>query len=222
VPGGAAAARQQSRAHSRSRGTWCPTSSARGPRRHHRSRPRPRLRRTSRPLLDAVARGKTVTHIFVTHTHSRPFPQRSLGSRRQPGALVLAEGSAPGPGPAPPPYRRGAAHGREQRRRLPFPIARSPDGEVVNRPGLEPSRAVDDGPAIPPTTWPLRCKEADLLFLGRSRYWPGRRPWSRPAGWGDERLHGLAAKARAARSEPVYLPRPRRPPCARRPVSWQY
>ena len=140
-------------------------------------------------LLDAV-RGETVTHIFVTHTHrdhSPAVPRIKAAT----GALVLAEG----PHRAARPLHIGEAPRLDASNDTEFrPIARSPTARSSRGPGWTIEAVTTPGHTA--NHMAFAYKEANLLVLGRPCHGvvDARR---RAAGRGDERLHGLAGKARA-------------------------
>ena len=162
-------------------------------------------------LLDAV-RGETVTHIFVTHTHrdhSPAVPANQGGDRGRGAGRRAASRRAAAQ------YRRGAAPRRQQRYRVP---ARPRAGR---RRGRRPAR----GWTIEAVTTPghtanhmaFALKEGEPAVLRRSCDGVVDAD-RRAAGWRDERLHGLAAEARArARSRSICPAMAAR--CARRRAS---
>ena len=168
--------------------------------------PGPDDERMSQALLDAV-RGETVTHIFVTHTH-RDHSPTPRAIKAATGAAVYAEG----------PHR--AARPRFEARsqsRNPAPTAiqaghrARPTATSSNGDGwaLEAVRR----PATPPTTWRLRWPGTQICCSRRSCH--GLVDLDRgAAGRRDERLHGLARKARAAPGDDLLSGTWRGPRCA--------
>ena len=152
-------------------------------------------------LLDAV-RGETVTHIFVTHTH-RDHSPAVPAIKAATGAQVLAEG----------PHRASR----------PLHAGEAPRMEASNDTDFRPDRALADGEVVSGTGWTIEaldharphrephgvCAEgSEPHLLRRSR--DGLVDLDRrAAGRRDERLHELAAQARAAAGADLSA-RPRR------------
>ena len=152
-------------------------------------------------LLDAV-RGETVTHIFVTHTH-RDHSPAVPAVKAATGAIVLAEG----PHRAARPLHIGEAKRLDASADMDFAPDRAlADGEVVTGDGWSHRGSGDAGPH----RQPHGLRAAGRRYSVRRRSRDGVGDVDRcAAGWRDERLHGVAAQARAAFGEDLF-PRPRR------------
>ena len=141
-------------------------------------------------LLDAV-RGETVTHIFVTHTHrdhSPAVPRIKAAT----GAVVLAEG----PHRPARPLNIGEAPRLDASNDTEFQPDRAlADGEVVTGRRLDHRGGHDARPHREPHGVRIEGGRSAVLRRSRDGVVDADR---RAAGRRDERLHGLAAKARAA------------------------
>ena len=140
-------------------------------------------------------RGETVTHIFVTHPIA--ITRRRCGRSRPRPAPWCWRGAAPGRASAP--YRRSPR--LDAGGDLTFqPDQQLADGEMVTCAGLPLEAVATPGHTANHMAYALRgttfCSPAITSWRGRPRSWPRRTA--------DERLHGLARKARAARRDDYF------------------
>ena len=145
----------------------------------------------AKALLDAV-RGETVTHILVTHTH-RDHSPNTARIKAATGAPVYAEG----PHRASRPRFESEKHNPESGADRDFrPDIEVKDGDIIEGAGWALEAVATPGPHRQPSG--VRLARAEDQFRRRSR--DGLVDLDRgAAGRIDDRLHGLARAAGAAR-----------------------